>query len=227
MTRFTSEVPCKWCFAPYGNQCRGVFGKTGFLNSTSTTTTMSSSRSLTSPSGGNVIRSGHLRKLKTLKKKYFVLREEASGCPACLEYYDSKKKFENRQPPKRSISLHSCFNINKRSDTKQKNVIALYTKDECFCLVLDSEKDLGDWLNSMLLLQNGGQPDGEQPRPTFGISFFFNFIIQLAKLVARKLCISLLLKNEMREKLELYGIFFFIREMDGNFKYIIFKVQRS
>ncbi|XP_051170659.1 insulin receptor substrate 1 isoform X5 [Leptopilina boulardi] len=128
---------------------------------------MSSSRILVPPSTGNVIRSGHLRKLKTLKKKYFVLREEAPGCPACLEYYDSKKKFENRQPPKRQISLHSCFNINKRGDIKQKNVIALYTKDECFCLVLDSEKDLGDWLNSMLLLQNGGQPDGEQPRPTF------------------------------------------------------------
>ncbi|XP_043471302.1 insulin receptor substrate 1 isoform X2 [Leptopilina heterotoma] len=128
---------------------------------------MSSSRILVPPSTGNVIRSGHLRKLKTLKKKYFVLREEAPGCPACLEYYDSKKKFENRQPPKRQISLHSCFNINKRGDIKQKNVIALYTKDECFCLVLDTEKDLGDWLNSMLLLQNGGQPDGEQPRPTF------------------------------------------------------------
>lgn len=165
MTRFTGEVPCKWCFASYGNQCRGVFTKTGFLSST--TTTMSSSRILVPPSTGNVIRSGHLRKLKTLKKKYFVLREEAPGCPACLEYYDSKKKFENRQPPKRQISLHSCFNINKRGDIKQKNVIALYTKDECFCLVLDTEKDLGDWLNSMLLLQNGGQPDGEQPRPTF------------------------------------------------------------
>lgn len=178
MTRFTGEVPCKWCFASYGNQCRGVFTKTGFLSST--TTTMSSSRILVPPSTGNVIRSGHLRKLKTLKKKYFVLREEAPGCPACLEYYDSKKKFENRQPPKRQISLHSCFNINKRGDIKQKNVIALYTKDECFCLVLDTEKDLGDWLNSMLLLQNGGQPDGEQPRPTFGIDVFIFFLLREA-----------------------------------------------
>ncbi|XP_033231449.1 insulin receptor substrate 1-like isoform X5 [Belonocnema kinseyi] len=128
---------------------------------------MSSSRSLVSPLGGPIVLTGHLRKLKTLKKKFFVLRGEATGCPACLEYYDNKKKFENSQPPKRSISLHSCFNINKRSDTKQKHVIALYTKDECFCIVLDNEKEMADWLNAMLLLQNGGQPDGEQPRPTF------------------------------------------------------------
>ncbi|XP_012531445.1 insulin receptor substrate 1 isoform X4 [Monomorium pharaonis] len=121
-----------------------------------------------SPSGGGpVIRCGHLKKLKTMKKKYFVLRGESPGCLACLEYYDSKKKFENRQPPKRSILLHSCFNINKRGDTKHKHVIALYTKDECFCLILDNEKELDEWLKAMLRLQSGDVPDGEQPRPTF------------------------------------------------------------
>ncbi|XP_018372690.1 PREDICTED: mucin-12 isoform X3 [Trachymyrmex cornetzi] len=129
--------------------------------------TMSSGRGPASPSGGPVIRSGHLKKLKTMKKKYFVLRGEGPGCLACLEYYDSKKKFENRQPPKRSILLHSCFNINKRGDTKHKHVIALYTKDECFCLILDSEKELDEWLKAMLRLQSGDVPDGEQPRPTF------------------------------------------------------------
>lgn len=130
---------------------------------------MSTGRSPASPSGGGpVIRCGHLKKLKTMKKKYFVLRGEGPGCLACLEYYDSKKKFENRQPPKRSILLHSCFNINKRGDTKHKHVIALYTKDECFCLILDSEKELDEWLKAMLRLQSGDVPDGEQPRPTFG-----------------------------------------------------------
>ncbi|XP_011637854.1 insulin receptor substrate 1 isoform X3 [Pogonomyrmex barbatus] len=128
---------------------------------------MSSGRGPASPSGGPVVRCGHLKKLKTMKKKYFVLRGEAPGCLACLEYYDSKKKFENRQPPKRSILLHSCFNINKRGDTKHKHVIALYTKDECFCLILDSEKELDEWLKAMLRLQSGDVPDGEQPRPTF------------------------------------------------------------
>lgn len=156
------EVPCKRYLA----RGSGVsFAKTGFL----TTTTMSSSRSLVSPSGGPVIRSGHLRKLKTLKKKFFILRGEAPNYPACLEYYDSKKKFDSKQPPKRSISLHSCFNINKRGDTKHKHVISLYTKDECFSLILDSEKDLEEWLNEMLVLQGVDVADGEQPRPTFGM----------------------------------------------------------
>ncbi|XP_072765713.1 uncharacterized protein Chico isoform X3 [Anoplolepis gracilipes] len=117
--------------------------------------------------GGPVILCSHLKKLKTMKKKYFVLRGEAPGCLACLEYYDTKKKFDNRQPPKRSILLHSCFNINKRGDTKHKHVIALYTKDECFCLILDTEKELDEWLGAMLRLQSGDVPDGEQPRPTF------------------------------------------------------------
>ncbi|KAL0126987.1 hypothetical protein PUN28_005372 [Cardiocondyla obscurior] len=129
--------------------------------------TMSSIRGPASPSGGPVVRCGHLKKLKTMKKKFFVLRGERAGCLACLEYYDSKKKFENRQPPKRSILLHSCFNINKRGDTKHKHVIALYTKDECFCLILDNEKELDEWLKAMLRLQSGDVPDGEQPRPTF------------------------------------------------------------
>ncbi|XP_077267406.1 insulin receptor substrate 1 chico isoform X3 [Temnothorax americanus] len=128
---------------------------------------MSSGRGPASPSGGPVIRCGHLKKLKTMKKKYFVLRGESPGCFACLEYYDSKKKFENGQPPKRSILLHSCFNINKRGDTKHKHVIALYTKNECFCLILDNEKELDEWLKAMLRLQSGDVPDGEQPRPTF------------------------------------------------------------
>ncbi|KAL6429601.1 hypothetical protein ACFW04_007502 [Cataglyphis niger] len=118
-------------------------------------------------SGGPVILCGHLKKLKTMKKKYFVLRGEAPGHLACLEYYDTKKKFDNKQLPKRSILLHSCFNINKRGDTKHKHVIALYTKDECFCLILDSEKELDEWLGAMLRLQSGDVPDGEQPRPTF------------------------------------------------------------
>lgn len=141
--------------------------------------TMSSGRGPASSAGGPVVRCGHLKKLKTMKKKYFVLRGEAPGCLACLEYYDSKKKFENRQPPKRSILLHSCFNINKRGDTKHKHVIALYTKDECFCLILDSEKELEEWLKAMLRLQSGDVPDGEQPRPTFGKSIERNVALRI------------------------------------------------
>ena len=145
---------------------------------------MSSSRNLVSPSGGPVVLSGHVKKLKTQKKKFFVLRGEAPGYPACLEYYDSKKKFENRQLPKRSILLNSCFNINRRMDTKHKHVIALYTKDECFCLILESEKELDEWLKAMLLLQSGDVADGEQPRPIFG-NTLLRFELELGRVLKK------------------------------------------
>lgn len=121
------------------------------------------------PGDETVVRAGYLKKLKTFKKKYFVLRAEAPESSARLEYYDSEKKFNNGQAPKRSIPLKTCFNINKRGDTKHKHVIALYTKDDCFCIVLESEEELEAWLKALLSLQHGEEAaDGETPRPTFG-----------------------------------------------------------
>lgn len=128
-----------------------------------------SSSSTGEPAGGEVVRVGYLRKLKTMRKKFFVLRAESLDTSARLEYYDSEKKYRSSQPPKRSISLKACFNINKRVDTKHKNVIALFTKDDCFCVVLESERDLEDWLKSLLSLQHGEDfVDGETPKPMFG-----------------------------------------------------------
>lgn len=70
---------------------------------------------------------------------------------------------------RRAISLRTCFNINRRQDTKHRHVIALYTKDDCFGLVLDSEEELEDWLKALLSLQYGEDAaDGEEPKPTFG-----------------------------------------------------------
>lgn len=126
-----------------------------------------SSSSVGEPAGGEVVRAGYLKKLKTMRKKYFVLRAETIESSARLEYYDNEKKYRSTQPPKRSISLKACFNINKRVDTKHKHVIALYTKDDCFCMVLECERDLDDWLKSLLSLQHG-EDDGEPPKPTFG-----------------------------------------------------------
>lgn len=105
---------------------------------------------------------------QTMKKKFFILRGESSEASARLEYYDSEKKWRNSQPPKRTISLKTCFNINRRRDTKQKYVIALYTKDDCFCIVLESEEELQEWLKVLLKLQTGEDcVDGEPPKPTF------------------------------------------------------------
>ncbi|KAK5641019.1 hypothetical protein RI129_009566 [Pyrocoelia pectoralis] len=129
---------------------------------------MSVKSSNSNPGSETVVRAGYLKKLKTFKKKYFVLRAEGPESSARLDYYDSEKKFNNGQPPKRSIPLKTCFNINKRVDTKHKHVIALYTKDDCFCLVLESEDELEAWLKALLSLQHGEEAaDGETPRPTF------------------------------------------------------------
>lgn len=117
---------------------------------------------------GEVVKTGNLKKLKTNKKKYFVLRCESADYPARLEYYDSEKKFKAHQQPKRSISLKACFNINRRTDMKPKYVIALYTKDDCFCIVLESEEEREAWLKALWALQDGDDvTDGEAPKPVF------------------------------------------------------------
>lgn len=125
----------------------------------------------TSNIGNDVVLHGYLKKLKTMKKKYFVLRSDSAEASARLEYYDSEKKYKARSPPKRAILLRSCFNINRRSDTKHKCVIALHMKDDCFCMLLDAEAELTQWLRALLALQRGGDDEndtGEIPRPTFG-----------------------------------------------------------
>lgn len=99
---------------------------------------------------GAVVRQGHLRKLKTMKKKYFVLRAETADCSARLEYFESEKKFRSGATPRRVLPLKSCYNITRRLDLKQKHVIALFTREEQFCVVAENEKELHDWLTAIL-----------------------------------------------------------------------------
>ncbi|KAL1139983.1 hypothetical protein AAG570_006960 [Ranatra chinensis] len=104
-----------------------------------------------------------------MRKKYFVLRGDSGDTSkARLEYYDSEKKWKANHAPKRSIILKNCFNINKRTDIKNKWVIALYTRKDCFCIVLDNEEELESWLKSLLELQLGiDGTEGEPIKPTF------------------------------------------------------------
>lgn len=100
--------------------------------------------------GGAVARHGHLRKLKTMKKKFFVLRAESLECSARLEYYESEKKFKAGALPRRVLPLKGCYNIMRRLDLKQKHVIALFTREEQFCIVAENEQDLHSWLSAIL-----------------------------------------------------------------------------
>lgn len=108
---------------------------------------------MASISDDGMVLSGYHKKLKTMKKKFFVLYEETSINQARLEYYDTEKKFLQRAEPKRVIYLKDCFNINRRLDTKHRFVIVLSSREGGFGIVLESENDLRKWLDKLLLLQ--------------------------------------------------------------------------
>lgn len=117
----------------------------------------------------DIQKTGYLRKLKTMKKKFFVMRKESEAGPARLECYDSEKKWKAGVLPKRTIALRSCFNINRRADAKQRHVLALYTRDDSYALVADNEAELDAWLTELLRLQHGtSDVDGDaRPKPLF------------------------------------------------------------
>ncbi|TEA41222.1 hypothetical protein DBR06_SOUSAS9810020, partial [Sousa chinensis] len=69
---------------------------------------------------------GHLRKQKSQRRRFFVLR----AYPQRLECYESEKKFRaGRAPPKFSVSLEGACTISKRVDARQRHLIVLYTRD--------------------------------------------------------------------------------------------------
>uniref|UniRef100_A0A8B9Z2K8 PH domain-containing protein n=1 Tax=Buteo japonicus TaxID=224669 RepID=A0A8B9Z2K8_9AVES len=93
---------------------------------------------------------GYLRKPKSMHKRFFVLRAASESGPARLEYYENEKKWRHKSgAPKRSIPLESCFNINKRADSKNKHLVALYTKDEHFAIAADSEPEQESWYQAL------------------------------------------------------------------------------
>lgn len=101
---------------------------------------------------------GYLRKPKSMHKRFFVLRVASASGPSRLEYYENEKKWRHKSgAPKRSIPLESCFNINKRADSKNKHLVALYTKDEYFAIAADSEVEQESWYQTLLDLHNRGK----------------------------------------------------------------------
>lgn len=102
----------------------------------------------------DVRKSGYLRKQKSMHRRYFVLRAASERGPARLEYYESEKKFRGKAPvPKKALALETCFNINKRADSKNKHMIVLYTRAESFAIAAESEADQDEWYQAMVELQ--------------------------------------------------------------------------
>ncbi|XP_075691923.1 insulin receptor substrate 4 [Rhinoderma darwinii] len=115
------------------------------------------------PGDEDVRKRGYLRKQKHGHKRYFVLRTHSHLGPARLEYYDNEKKFRSGQrpggggagcPPKRVIFLSQCFTVSRRADAKNKHLLALYTKDEYFAMVAESEQEQDSWYQALSELIN-------------------------------------------------------------------------
>uniref|UniRef100_A0A3Q1J957 Uncharacterized protein n=1 Tax=Anabas testudineus TaxID=64144 RepID=A0A3Q1J957_ANATE len=102
----------------------------------------------------DVRKSGYLRKQKSMHRRYFVLRAASERGPARLEYYESEKKFRGKAPvPKKAVALETCFNINKRADSKNKHMIVLYTRAESFAIAAENDADQEEWYQAMVDLQ--------------------------------------------------------------------------
>ena len=103
-----------------------------------------------------------------MKNKFFVLYKETNNTAARLEYYDTEKKFIQNSEPKRVIFLKSCFNINRRFDTKHKFVLALSSRDGGFGIVLNTEDDLQKWLRNLLSIQREYVNETDQAYTSYG-----------------------------------------------------------
>ncbi|XP_046801268.1 insulin receptor substrate 1 isoform X3 [Lucilia cuprina] len=104
-----------------------------------------------------VLLCGYYKKLKTMKKKFFVLYNETPCKVARIEYYDTEKKYKSGFTPKRIIKIKNCFNINRRFYTKHDFVIVLASKEGGFGIVMDSEDEINTWLHHLLHLQRSGE----------------------------------------------------------------------
>ncbi|XDV31996.1 hypothetical protein PO909_002904 [Leuciscus waleckii] len=83
-----------------------------------------------------------------MHKRFFVLRAASASGPSRLEYYENEKKWRHKS---------SCFNINKRADSKNKHLVALYAKDEYFAIAADCELEQESWYQALVDLHNRGK----------------------------------------------------------------------
>ncbi|XP_052023824.1 insulin receptor substrate 1-like [Apodemus sylvaticus] len=93
---------------------------------------------------------GHLRKQKSQRRRFFVLRVD----PPRLECYESEKKFLAsgcRPPrPRRTVSLEGACTISKRADARQRHLIVIYTSDSSLGVAAASEAEQQAWYSALL-----------------------------------------------------------------------------
>ncbi|XP_073479199.1 insulin receptor substrate 1-like [Aquarana catesbeiana] len=105
----------------------------------------------------DVKKSGYLRKQKSMRKRYFVLRGPGPRGPARLEYYENEKKFRLADGfsggPRGTVNLEEAFGVNKRADAKRRHLLVLYTRDGGLCVSADGEEEQEAWYQAILELQ--------------------------------------------------------------------------
>uniref|UniRef100_A0ABM5EJP4 Insulin receptor substrate 1-like isoform X2 n=1 Tax=Pogona vitticeps TaxID=103695 RepID=A0ABM5EJP4_9SAUR len=126
---------------------------------------------------------GYLRKQKSHRRRYFVLRSASERGPARLEYYESEKKFRasggvggvGAAPrPKRTFPLASALNINKRADARHPHLIVLYAHQGTFGLAAEDAEQQQVWYAALVELHckgkeaaSEGSPGPAAPNPAF------------------------------------------------------------
>ncbi|XP_019278315.1 insulin receptor substrate 1-like [Panthera pardus] len=105
---------------------------------------------------------GHLRKQKSQRRRFFVLRAD----PPSLECYESEKKFRaGRVPPKLIVSLAGACTISTRVDARQRHLILLYTRDRSLGVAAACEAEQQAWYSALLEVRAAAGPSfHEDPR---------------------------------------------------------------
>ncbi|KAM9312409.1 insulin receptor substrate 1-like [Gastrophryne carolinensis] len=104
----------------------------------------------------DIKKAGYLRKQKSMRKRYFVLRAPGERGPARLEYYENEKRFrlaEGSGGARGLVNLEEAFGVNKRADAKRRHLLVLYTRDSGLCVSADGEEEQEAWYQAIVELQ--------------------------------------------------------------------------
>ncbi|XP_063157832.1 insulin receptor substrate 1-like [Candoia aspera] len=102
---------------------------------------------------------GYLRKQKSRRRRYFVLRRSGERGPARLEYYDNEKKFRAGglcSRPKRTLLLEGMLTINKRADARHQHLIVLCGREGTFGVAAENAEQQQAWYTAMVELHGKG-----------------------------------------------------------------------
>ncbi|XP_053552793.1 insulin receptor substrate 1 [Bombina bombina] len=104
----------------------------------------------------DVKKCGYLRKQKSMRRRFFVLRNSGPRGPARIEYYENEKKFRTAERiggSRGMLNLEEVFGVNKRADAKRRFLLVLYTRDGGLAVSAEGEDEQEEWYQAILELQ--------------------------------------------------------------------------